>query len=112
MSKSYSSSSAYYFSSSSTDNGATTTSTGQRYATMSHTEPDGTTTVRTYHQELGEPAIVDERRYDQSGRQLTAADSSSAGGVIIQSTLLLDGLSYEIGCSAGWNYGNNQDDDD
>lgn len=79
MSESYSSSSSYFYSSSSSvDDG--TTATGQRYATYSQTEPDGTTTVRTYRQDLGEPAIVDEKRYDQTGRQLTASDSS-AGGV-------------------------------
>ncbi|KAF7588384.1 hypothetical protein BBP40_005777 [Aspergillus hancockii] len=82
MSESYSSSSYYYSSSSSADDGNTTTATGQRYATTSHTEPDGTTTVRTLRQDLGEPAIVDEKRFDQSGRQLTAGDGdSSAGGV-------------------------------
>ncbi|KAE8350152.1 hypothetical protein BDV28DRAFT_139676 [Aspergillus coremiiformis] len=81
MSQSYSSSSYYYSSSSSSSvNGTTTTATGQRYATTSHTEPDGTTTVRTVHQDLGEPAVLDERRYDQTGRQLGANDSS-AGGV-------------------------------
>ncbi|KAE8412347.1 hypothetical protein BDV36DRAFT_271734 [Aspergillus pseudocaelatus] len=79
MSESYSSSSSYFYSSSSsTDDG--TTATGQRYATYSQTEPDGTTTVRTYRQDLGEPAIVDEKHYDQTGRQLTAGNSS-AGGV-------------------------------
>ncbi|KAB8206252.1 hypothetical protein P875_00042603 [Aspergillus parasiticus SU-1] len=78
MSASYSSSSSYFYSSSSsTDDG--TTATGQRYATVSQTEPDGTTTVRTYRQDLGEPAIVDEERYDQSGQLLTAGNSSAGG---------------------------------
>ncbi|GMF72155.1 unnamed protein product [Aspergillus oryzae] len=79
MSQSYSSSSSYFYSSSSsTDDG--TTATGQRYATVSQTEPDGTTTVRTIRQDLGEPAVVDEKRFDQTGRLLTAGNSS-AGGV-------------------------------
>ncbi|KAE8152250.1 hypothetical protein BDV25DRAFT_73536 [Aspergillus avenaceus] len=77
MSQSYSSSS-YYYSSSSADDG--TTESGQRYATTSHTEPDGTKVVRTIEQGLGEPAILEERRFDPTGRQLTAGDSS-AGGV-------------------------------
>lgn len=92
MSESYSSSSYYYSSSSSADDG--TSSTGQRYATTSHTEPDGTTTVRTVRQDLGEPAIVEERRFDQTGRQLTA-DDTSAGGMRRITDLDEEGESYD-----------------
>ncbi|KAJ5917874.1 hypothetical protein N7454_010249 [Penicillium verhagenii] len=86
MSDSYTRSSYYYSSSTSTDNG-TTTATGHRYSTTSHTEPDGTTTVRTAHQDLGEVPIIEERRYDSTGQEevaelaLPGPSGSSAGGI-------------------------------
>ncbi|KAJ5651881.1 hypothetical protein N7507_009307 [Penicillium longicatenatum] len=83
MSDSYTSSSYYYSSSINTDEGTTAT-TGHRYSTTSHTDPDGTTTVRTAHQDLGEAPVVEERRYDSTGQEelaLPGPPGSSAGGV-------------------------------
>lgn len=82
MSESYTSSSYYYSSTTNTTDGTTTT--GHRYTTTSHTEPDGTTIVRTAHQDLGQPAVVEERRYDRTGQEqlaLPGPGGSSAGGV-------------------------------
>ncbi|KAJ5111496.1 hypothetical protein N7532_002031 [Penicillium argentinense] len=82
MSESYTSSSYYY--SSTTNNGGDATKSGHRYSTSSHTEPDGTTIVRTARQDLGQPAIVEERRYDQTGQEelsLPGPEGTSAGGV-------------------------------
>lgn len=82
MSNTYTSSSYYYSSTTNTTDGTTTT--GHRYTTTSHTEPDGTTTVRTARQDLGQPAIVEERRYDRTGQEqlvLEGPGESSAGGV-------------------------------
>ena len=59
-------SSSYYYSSSSTTDGTSTT--GHRYTTSSHTDPTGTT-VRTARQELGEPAVIEERRYNPMGQE-------------------------------------------
>jgi hypothetical protein len=83
MSDSYSSSSYYYSSSTSTNNGST--STGHRHVTTSYTNNDGTTIVRTATQDLGQPAIVEERRYDRTGQELLefkeSESGTSAGGV-------------------------------
>lgn len=68
MPETYTSSSYYYSSATSTTDGTTTT--GHRYTTTSHTDPDGNTVVRTAHQELGEPPVIEERRYDRTGQQL------------------------------------------
>lgn len=82
MSDSYTSSSHYFSSSHNGDDGPTTT--GHRYATTSLTEADGTTIVRTVRQDLGQPPIVEERRYDSTGQEqlaLPGPGGSSAGGV-------------------------------
>ncbi|PKX98074.1 uncharacterized protein P174DRAFT_508412 [Aspergillus novofumigatus IBT 16806] len=80
MTDSYTSSSYYYSSSTNTTNGNTTT--GHRYTTTSHTDPDGTTVVRTAHQDLGQPAVVEERRYDRTGQeqQMLASGSETLPG--------------------------------
>lgn len=82
MPDSFTSSSYFYSSTTNSNDGKATT--GHRYATTSHTESDGTTIVRTAHQDLGHPAMIEERRYDSTGQeQLTlpgaAARSTSAG---------------------------------
>ncbi|KAJ5820018.1 hypothetical protein N7474_005609 [Penicillium riverlandense] len=82
MSDSYASSSYFYSSTTNTTNGAN--ATGHRYTTSSHTEPDGTTVVRTAHQDLGQPVVVEERRYDRTGQEqlaLPEPTGTSAGGV-------------------------------
>lgn len=82
MSDIYTSSSYYYSTTTNTTDGTTTT--GHRYTTSSHTEPDGTTVVRTARQDLGQPAVVEERRYDRTGQEQLALEGpggSSAGGV-------------------------------
>ncbi|KAJ5970841.1 uncharacterized protein N7479_000759 [Penicillium vulpinum] len=83
MSDSFTSSSYYYSSTTNGSDGKTTT--GHRYSTTSYTEPDGTTIVRTAQQDLGQPAVVEERRYDNTGQeQLSLPEPSSgtsAGGV-------------------------------
>ncbi|KAJ6178672.1 hypothetical protein N7519_009133 [Penicillium mononematosum] len=83
MSDSFTSSSYYYSSTTNGSDGKTTT--GHRYSTTSYTEPDGTTVVRTAQQDLGQPAVVEERRYDNTGQELLAlpepAGGTSAGGI-------------------------------
>lgn len=82
MSDSYISSSSYYSATSNGDQGKTTT--GHRYTTTSLTEADGSTIVRTARQDLGQPPIVEEHRYDSSGQEqlaLPGPGTSSAGGV-------------------------------
>ena len=83
MFNSSSSSSYYYSSTTNTDDGSTTT--GRRHATTSYTDKDGTTVVRTATQDLGHPAVVEERRYDPTGQeQLQIKDpdlGTLAGGV-------------------------------
>lgn len=83
MFSSSSSSSYYYSSTSNTDDGRT--KTGHRHATSSYTDKDGTTVVRTATQDLGQPPVVEERRYDPTGQeQLQIRDptlGTSAGGV-------------------------------
>ena len=73
-----SSSSSFYSSSSSSRNGNQTS--GERYATTSQTNPDGTRVVRSGHQELGGPTVVKERRYDETGRQQLPSTHASSGG--------------------------------
>lgn len=82
MADSYTSSSFYFSSTSTGDHGSTTT--GHRYSTTSLTEADGTTIVRTARQDLGQPPIVEEHRYDSTGQEqltLPGPGGSSAGGV-------------------------------
>ncbi|KAJ5306093.1 hypothetical protein PENANT_c024G00386 [Penicillium antarcticum] len=78
MSDSFTSSSYYYSSTASGNDGQVTT--GHRYSTTSHTESDGTTIVRTAHQDLGQPAMIEERRYDSTGQeQLSLPEPLNAG---------------------------------
>lgn len=81
MSDSFTSSSYYYSSTTNGSDGRNTT--GHRYSTTSHTQGDGTTIVRTAQQELGQPAVVEERRYDNTGQEQLALPEpgTSAGGV-------------------------------
>ncbi|KAJ5288770.1 hypothetical protein N7478_001800 [Penicillium angulare] len=84
MPQSYTSSSFYYSSSTNANEGTTTS--GHRYSTTSHTEPDGTTTVLTAHQDLGEAPVIEERKYDRTGEEqleleLPGPGGTSAGGV-------------------------------
>ncbi|KAL3468565.1 hypothetical protein BJX64DRAFT_282728 [Aspergillus heterothallicus] len=58
-----------------------TTESGHRYVKDSHTDPDGTTTVRTIRQDLGQPLIVEEHRYDQDGRELVALPDAKSDGM-------------------------------
>ncbi|KAL5003663.1 hypothetical protein BDV10DRAFT_180195 [Aspergillus recurvatus] len=52
-----------------------------RYSTQTQTSPDGTTTVRTIRQDLGQPVIVEEHRYDQDGRELAALPDAKSDGM-------------------------------
>ncbi|KAL4925710.1 uncharacterized protein BDV17DRAFT_271157 [Aspergillus undulatus] len=76
-----SSTSTSFYSSSSTSSNGHEYSTGHRYQTVSHTDPDGTTTVRTIMQDMGQPVIVEEHRYDQTGRELAALPDAKSEGV-------------------------------
>ncbi|KAL2812418.1 hypothetical protein BJX63DRAFT_248039 [Aspergillus granulosus] len=58
-----------------------TSESGRRYVKESHTDPDGTTTVRTIRQDLGQPVIVEEHRYDQDGRELAALPDARSDGM-------------------------------
>lgn len=78
MSDTYSTSSYFYSSATNTTDGSSTT--GHRYSTTSHTDPDGNTVVRTAHQDLGQPAVVEERRYDRTGQQLLLDSSTGVAG--------------------------------
>jgi hypothetical protein len=86
----YTSSSYYYSSSTNTTNGNTTT--GHRYTTTSHTDPSGNTVVRTAHQDLGQPAVIEERRYDRTGQeqQMLASGSETLPGGVRRITELDD----------------------
>lgn len=81
-----SSSSAYssYSSSTSNDdnnnNNPRTESTGHRYATTSHTDPTGATTVRTGYQNLGQEPVFEERRFDSAGREGVLLDTQGGMG--------------------------------
>ncbi|CAG8025073.1 unnamed protein product [Penicillium salamii] len=91
MSDSFTSSSYYYSSTTNGNDGKSTT--GHRYSTTSHTQGDGTTIVRTAQQELGQPAVVEERRYDNTGQeQLALPEPSTSAGGIRQITGLEDDL--------------------
>lgn len=68
MPDSYSSSSYFYSSATSATNGTETS--GHRYATSSYTDQAGNTIVRTAHQDLGAPAVIEERHYDRTGQEL------------------------------------------
>ncbi|KAL4950975.1 hypothetical protein BDW69DRAFT_46250 [Aspergillus filifer] len=82
FSTSSSTSSSTFYSSSSSINGENhSTTSGHRYQTASHTSPDGTTTVRTIAQDMGQPVIVEEHRYDENGRELAALPDAKSEGV-------------------------------
>ncbi|OJJ33809.1 hypothetical protein ASPWEDRAFT_546044 [Aspergillus wentii DTO 134E9] len=119
MSDSYSSSSYSYSSISNTTDGTTTT--GHRYTTTSLTNPDGTTIVRTARQDLGQPAIIEERRYDRTGQeQLLPAPTgtTSAGGIkritdldeekTTGSTALDAGSAYGSAAGVSWDGGEDE----
>ncbi|KAL4746004.1 hypothetical protein BDW72DRAFT_42937 [Aspergillus terricola var. indicus] len=52
-----------------------------RYSTQTQTSPDGTTTVRTIRQDLGQPVIVEEHRYNKDGRELAALPDAQSDGM-------------------------------
>ncbi|KAL4739826.1 hypothetical protein BDV11DRAFT_169738 [Aspergillus similis] len=52
-----------------------------RYSTQTQTSPDGTTTVRTIRQDLGQPVVVEEHRYDKDGRELAALPDAQSDGM-------------------------------
>lgn len=83
MSNMQSTSQSFYSASSSSysSDGQQHTESGHRYTTTSHTEPDGTTTVRTIQQDLGQPVIVEERRFDEQGRELAALPDAKSEGM-------------------------------
>lgn len=58
-----------YFYSSTTNTGEGGTTTGHRYSTASSTDKDGNTIVRTARQDMGQPPVIEERRYDRSGQE-------------------------------------------
>lgn len=75
---------SFYYYNSTTSNSGDTIASGHRYSTSSHTDHDGTTVVRTAHQDLGQPAVIEERRYDQTGQEeltLPSPGGTTAGGV-------------------------------
>ncbi|KAL4808779.1 hypothetical protein BDV18DRAFT_157717 [Aspergillus unguis] len=80
MSTSSATSTSFSSSSSSNINGQQQ-STGHRYTTNTLTSPDGTTTVRTIRQDMGQPVIVEEHRYDESGRELAALPDAQTQGM-------------------------------
>ena len=75
-----STSSSYYYSSATTSTTGNET-TGHRYTTTSHTDPEGNTVVRTAHQDLGEPATYEERRYDRTGQELISSRAGTGAGI-------------------------------
>lgn len=88
------------------------TTTGHRYTTTSHTDPDGNTIVRTAHQDLGQPAIIEERRYDRTGQEqllpATAAPGGTSAGGVKRITDLdeeTEGAGVVAGLEAGEVYG-------
>ena len=83
MSNSHSSS-TYVYSSCSNTSDEGQYATGHRYSTTSHTDADGNTIVRTARQDLGQPAVVEQRHYDRTGQERLEApgpEGTSAGGV-------------------------------
>lgn len=66
MSNFTSTSFSYTSTTNTSDGGATT---GRRFSTASTTDQDGFTIIRTAQQDLGQPAIIEERRYDKSGQE-------------------------------------------
>ncbi|RAH83832.1 hypothetical protein BO86DRAFT_387667 [Aspergillus japonicus CBS 114.51] len=56
---------------------------GHRAAFASHTDPEGNTTVRTGHQNLGEEPVLKEKRFSTSGREreMMLAAGTPMGGV-------------------------------
>jgi hypothetical protein len=62
----FTSTSFSYTSTTNTDGGTTT---GRRFSTASTTDKEGLTIIRTARQDLGQPAIIEERRYDKSGQE-------------------------------------------
>ncbi|PYH48989.1 uncharacterized protein BP01DRAFT_353307 [Aspergillus saccharolyticus JOP 1030-1] len=90
---SYNSSSTSYFESSSSHSSSTTSNdqnqppqtheSGYRSAFASHTDPEGNTTVRTGHQNLGEEPVLKEKRFSTSGREreMMLAAGTPMGGV-------------------------------
>ncbi|KAH8693865.1 hypothetical protein BGW36DRAFT_429895 [Talaromyces proteolyticus] len=104
-------SSSYYYSTATSSTKGTSTS-GHRYATSSHTDPSGTTIVRTAHQDLGEPAIVSERRYDRTGQELaTSTISTSTAGFQRIADLTDEDYNYNVTSTepASVDTDNNQD---
>jgi hypothetical protein len=57
-----------------------TSQAGHRYVKDSHTDRDGTTTVRTIRQDMGQPVIVEEHRFDRDGRELAALPDARREG--------------------------------
>ncbi|RAH40253.1 uncharacterized protein BO95DRAFT_448080 [Aspergillus brunneoviolaceus CBS 621.78] len=85
---SYFESSSSYSSSSSSSNDQNqqpphTQESGHRAAFASHTDPQGNTTVRTGHQNLGEEPVLKEKRFSTSGREreMMLAAGTPMGGV-------------------------------
>lgn len=76
-SNSYTSSSYFYSSSTNTTNG--TSSSGHRYSTTSHTDPEGFTIVRTAHQDLGQAPVIEERRFDRTGQEQPLLEQPGTG---------------------------------
>ncbi|OJJ99464.1 hypothetical protein ASPACDRAFT_1857023 [Aspergillus aculeatus ATCC 16872] len=82
----FESSSSYSSSSSSNDQNQQnpqTQESGHRAAFASHTDPQGNTTVRTGHQNLGEEPVLKEKRFSTSGheREMMLAAGTPMGGV-------------------------------
>lgn len=65
-------------SSSATSNNGQTQTTGHRSVHQSHTSPDGTRTVQSTTQKIGEPAVRQTQTYDASGRELSGSGSGSS----------------------------------
>ncbi|KAL4872420.1 hypothetical protein BDV12DRAFT_162173 [Aspergillus spectabilis] len=63
-------------------NGMKISESSHRYAKTSQTDPDGTTTIRTIRQDLGEPVIVEEHRFDENGRELAALPDAKSDGMV------------------------------
>ncbi|PLB45819.1 hypothetical protein P170DRAFT_512440 [Aspergillus steynii IBT 23096] len=80
MSEYYSSTSSSSFYSSSSGSNTNGQESGYRTATSSHTAPDGSTVVRSAEQDLGGPAVFEERRFDGDGRERLVGDSTTGHG--------------------------------